>query len=332
MDVFIHPRFDEVFERQPLVLVDVGARGGLKSNWAPARRHLRLIGFEPDPREFAALTRRAAASGSGDIFYNTALHNRRGAVTLYLARDRGLSSVFRPNRPFLDAFPEADRFDTLEVQEMQADTLDHVLGAGGITDVDFIKADTQGSELHVLEGGSGILASSVAGVEVEVEFSPIYDGQPLFADVDRFLRGLGFHLFDLRPCYWKRAAGRAIGGPRGQIIWGDALYFRSAPALQTALAPLDAPGRRSKLLRAIAVALLYGYYDYALELSRQAAEVLSEDERRLIDGALRKAGARDGSLPRFPGRRSLAAAAHRLWRIFLQRDDAWSVSSAKLGN
>ena len=158
MDVFIHPRFDEVFERHPLVLIDVGARGGLKSNWAPARRHLKLIGFEPDPKEFLQLQQRASSAEGRDTFFNTALHSRKGPITLYLARDRGLSSIFKPNRPFLDTFPEADRFDTLDVQEIEADTMDNVLQAHSVRDVDFIKADTQGSELHVLEGGSAALA------------------------------------------------------------------------------------------------------------------------------------------------------------------------------
>ena len=332
MNVFIHPAFEDAYQRQPLVLVDVGARGGLRNNWVPARRHLTLIGFEPDPRECRQLQERAKAAGNGDLFYNTALHNRRGPVTLYLARDRGLSSIFKPDRGFLDTFPEADRFDTTEVQEMQADTLDSVLAAGGVSDVDFIKADTQGSELHVLEGAAGLLAASVVGVEVEVEFSPIYIGQPLFADVDQFMRARGFHLFDLRPCYWKRTAGRAVGGPRGQMIWADALYCRSLPSLHDAVAPLDTTRRRSKLLRAISVALLYGYYDYALEIARSAHGAFSDAERRTIDAALRQAGTQDGGLPRFPGRRSLAAAAHRLWKMFVQRDDAWSVSNAKLGN
>ena len=43
--VFIHPQFTPEYQRRPLVLVDVGARGGLKSNWAAAKRHLRIFGL-----------------------------------------------------------------------------------------------------------------------------------------------------------------------------------------------------------------------------------------------------------------------------------------------
>lgn len=331
MDVFIHPRFEADYKQSPIVLVDVGARGGLKSNWAAAKRHLHLIGFEPDKREFARLSDRPR-SEPATTFLDVALHNRRGPISVNIARDRGLSSIFEPDRAFLDAFPEASRFDLVEVQPAEADTLDNQLQARQIAGVDFIKADTQGSELFVLEGAKDALSASVIGVEVEVEFAPIYRGQPLFADVDTFLRSLGFVLFDLRPCYWKREAGRALGGPRGQIIWADALYLKSIAALTAASAPLDAAGRRAKILKAITIALLYGYCDYAMAIAHDPGSALTEDERRTIEAALQEAGEREFGRAEFPGRRPLAAAVHRLWKMIRPRDDGWSVSNANLGN
>ena len=43
----------------------------------------------------------------------------------------------------------------------------------------------------------------VLAVDVEVEFSPMYEDQPLFAEVDKFLR-----LFDLQPSIWHPDARR----------------------------------------------------------------------------------------------------------------------------
>lgn len=331
MDVFIDPQFDEVYRQHPLVLVDAGARGGLKKNWLAAERHLRLIGFEPDKREFTRLVERTRAEQSGNTFFDVALHNRREALRLHVARDRGLTSMFEPNRPFLDQFPDADRFDTVDTHEVQGDRLDDQLEAGQVSEVDFIKVDTQGSELFVLEGASRVLASRVIGVEAEVEFTPIYKDQPVFAEVDAFMRGQGFLLFGLRPCYWKRSAGRAIGGPYGQIIWADALYLKSLPALRATVAGLDAERRKSKILKAISIAMLYGYDDYALEITRDAVDHLSPDERATIERRLRQDEGRSGPLPRFPGRRRLASALHRLWRL-CREPNGWSVSDADFGN
>jgi FkbM family methyltransferase len=330
-DVFIDPRFDDEYRRQPLVLVDVGARGGLKRNWKAARRHLRVIGFEPDSPEFGRLAGAAKPGEGSDIYFGVALHNRRGPIALHVARDRGLTSIFEPNRAFVDAFPDAARFDTIEVAEVQADTLDNLLDGQAIRDVDFIKADTQGSELFVLQGAAHALDASIVGVEVETEFAPIYTNQPLFADVDAFLRGLGFALFDLRPVYWKRAAGWNVGGPWGQIVWGDALYLKTIPALRATIASAPAESRRNKTLRAISVALLYGYRDYALEIVSACGEALAAGDREVIERRIRAGGPRD-PLPKFPGRRVLAGTVHRLWKAFRDRGYGWSVSGSKLGN
>jgi FkbM family methyltransferase len=331
-DIFIDPRFDDEYRRHPLVLADVGARGGLKRNWSAAERHLRVIGFEPDEREYRRLVEKAKDRGDSRTFFHAALHNQRGPISLHIAQDRGLSSIFEPNRAFLDGFPEAERFDTTDVQQVQADTLDNLLASRGITDVDFIKADTQGSELFVLEGATQALASSAVGAEVEVEFAPIYKDQPLFADVDIFMRGLGYFLFDLRPCYWKRAAGRDAGGPYGQIIWADALYLKAVPALQTAVGSLAPDVRKSKILRAISVALLYGYRDYAIAIARGGAGMFSADERLTIEGRLGSQSPKAGPLSAFPGRRRLAGVLRRLWKTTRARHEGWSVSDAGIGN
>jgi FkbM family methyltransferase len=332
MNIFIDPQFEAEYSRHPLVLVDVGARGGVKANWSAALRHLRVLGFEPDPREYDRLAESARASGSRREYFNVALHNHTGSVPLYIARDRGLSSIFEPDRSFLDAFPEVGRFDIEEVQRVAVDTLDNQLRGRAIDDIDFIKADTQGSELFVLQGGEHALGASAVGVEVEVEFTAIYRGQPLFADVDAFMRGLGYLLFDLKPCYWKRACGWRFGRAYGQIIWADALYLKSTPALARTLGDGAADRRKSKALRAISVALLYGYVDYALEITAAAAGVFSPAERTLIERRLAGSGADLGALPAFPGRRRVASALRRLWRACRVPNEGWAVSDAEIGN
>jgi FkbM family methyltransferase len=331
IDVFLDPAFEAVFRAHPLVLVDVGARGGPRPNWRPAARHLRYIGFEPDRDEFARLVAGGAITPEHRIL-NIALHNRPGPVRLHVARSGGLSSIFEPNREFIDKFPDAGRFDIVDVRTIEADRLDHQLTLHGIDGIDFIKADTQGSEILVLEGASEALRACVIGVEVEVGFSEFYIDQPLFGDVDRFMRNAGFSLFDIRPCYWKRAIGQAEGGPRGQLIWGDALYFKSPAGLAETARAFEGTRRTATVLKAISVALLYGYADYALELTHDHTLPLEPDERARIDRHVRGAAARRNSMPEFPGRRGLAGAIHRLWKLVRERDHGWSVSGAEIGN
>ena len=81
MDVFLDPAFEPDYRGHPLVLADVGARGGLKANWARAIRHLRVIGFEPDPREVPSRLSRSAAGNDGrTVVLPIALHNHEGRL------------------------------------------------------------------------------------------------------------------------------------------------------------------------------------------------------------------------------------------------------------
>ncbi len=315
MNIFLTPELAVYYQQHPLVLIDVGASGGLPDRWKRAATYLHALCFEPDERAYAQLRR--TANSPSVRYVNHALHKEKGILDLHLAKQQANSSVFQPNHNLLMRFPEAERFDILRTIQVVVDCLDRQLQENGVSDPDFIKADTQGSELFVLQGGKLALSNTIFGLEVEAEFIPIYRDQPLFADLDTFLRGFGFHLFDLRPVFWKRSHGRNVGGPKGQIIYADALYLRAPEAFVQLLDRMaDPEARKAKLLRAISICLLYGYLDYALEILEFASSVLPEGERRLAEQALTAGRTDRDRIPHFRGRRRIADIFHFLWRLF----------------
>ena len=111
-------------------------------------------------------------------------------MILNLNRSPGTSSIYLPNREFIDQFPEASRFDTLDKLGIKAKTIDGLSSSGQMPQVDFAKIDVQGAELAILEGGQNHLADNLVGLKVEVEFAELYSGQPLFGEVEAFVRDL----------------------------------------------------------------------------------------------------------------------------------------------
>ncbi|CAN5459400.1 hypothetical protein BH09SUM1_BH09SUM1_30280 [soil metagenome] len=330
VEVFISTRFEVEFEQEPVVLVDIGASGGLQPHWKPAQRHLKVIGFEPDKREFGRL---AASAPPWIRYFNTALADKPGPVLFHLLRKQMTSSIFEPNLPLLRRFPDVDDFTQVETVSVEADTLDRVLGAAEVTDVDFIKIDTQGAELSILRGGVGLLDATVFGMELEVEFLPIYKGQPLFAEVDEYARSKGYELFDLRPFRWKKAIGQDLGGPNGQIAFADALYFKSLEGLAAILAALpDRESRRRKTLRCIAICILYGYLDYALELFETHTELFDKADKEAFQGELKHSRRRMNRFPDFRGRWRTADAFYRLSQVLDPTNAGWSIGGRRLGN
>lgn len=137
------------------------------------------------------------------------LSDRRGPADFYLTKNRACSSLFLPHIKNLSRFPVVSEFNVESVSRVQTQRLDDVFHG----DVDFIKLDTQGSELLILKGGTKTL-KRVLGVIIEVEFFEHYMNQPLFGDVDAFMRSNHFALMEMKRAYWS-----------GEIAWADCLYL-----------------------------------------------------------------------------------------------------------
>lgn len=246
---------------------DVGARWGIEEPWKSFREIVDLISFEPDKEEFDSLTKKKA---SKDMIYPYALFSEHKNVCLNLTKSRGSSSLYKPNYEFLKNYPDSGRFKIEDTVTVGATSLDALYSDKILFDIDFIKIDVQGAELDILKGGGRLLNENILGIQVEVEFQPLYENQPLFSDVDSFIRArLGLRIQDLRKTYWKYPEGVHIGANKGQLIFGDALYFRSPYETVSWCCNFPKDKASEKLHMACLMGVVYGYLDYSLCLLNQ---------------------------------------------------------------
>jgi FkbM family methyltransferase len=142
-------------------------------------------------------------------------------------------SLFRPNQRLLERFNDLHELtEVVAVHDVNTARLDDALPG---EDTDFLKIDVQGGELAVLQGAATLLQSAVM-VQTEVEFVEIYEGQPLFADVDRHLRSQGFWFHAFVDQGARTLKPLRLGAPdRGikQMLWADAVYIRPLLAFDT---------------------------------------------------------------------------------------------------
>lgn len=194
-----------------------------------------------------------------------ALGNAAGDATLYVTQQPMCSSLYPPNEPFLKRFAGLSELMDLDFTvEIETTTLDAFCQQAEIAEVDFLKIDVQGADLHVLEGAAQLMQRSVLAVQIEVEPSPLYANQPLFADVDQYLRQREFSLFDFSPGRRVRAQSPICSHRHpGQILWADAFYFRDLLRHDIALTHWKTP---EKLLKLACLADAMEFPDYALEL------------------------------------------------------------------
>jgi len=255
-----------------LTIVSVGSRkinpeddfaSGVWHTFAP---NLSIYGFDADSdacnEANAELKTRAINWQEKHI--PLALSKDIGEATLYVTKSPACSSLYPPNEPY------AARFGNL-LELMSQDfsltfnttTLDQACQTEAIDAVDFLQVDVQGADLHVLEGATLTLANGVLAVQTEVEFAPLYIGQPLFADIDSYLRQQGFTLFELATAHRPRSRSPIFSAANsGQLLWGDAFYLRDLIA-EPDDSPLKTP---DNLLKLACIADALDFPDYALEL------------------------------------------------------------------
>ena len=237
--------------------IDVGALdvGGPAPHYAGLTESglLDVVGFEPVSEACAALNAEAPAGWRFLPYFI----GDGGPAEFRLCNYPMTSSLFEPNLPLQSKFMHlAELCQVVERETVVTKRLDDIPEAAG---ANYLKLDVQGAALLVLEG-AGTLLDEVLLIETEVEFVPLYLGQPLFAEIDQALRAKGFlfHRF-LGP------AGRGFKplhptgnpyAPISQLLWSDAVYVRDFTRLDTL--------RPDQLLKlALMLHELYGSIDLA---------------------------------------------------------------------
>lgn len=183
----------------------------------------RVFGFEPNEEAYQKLLNHYK---EGYQFFPFIIGDGEQAI-FHETNFPMTSSIYKPNSPLLDKFHNLGSV-TVTLNESTVDTkrLDDI---PEIENVDLFKIDVQGAELKVFENATEALEKTLV-VQAEVEFLEMYENQPMFADVDIFLRehGFQFHKFQtigsrcFRPLYKDNDLNEGIN----QIIWGDAVYVR----------------------------------------------------------------------------------------------------------
>ena len=140
----------------------------------------------------------------------------------------GMTSLFKPKKEALDFFNGFSKLGEVQsVEKIKTIRLDDV---PKLRDFDFLKMDVQGAELCILKNGENSLKNCL-GVQLEVSYFSLYEGQPTFGDVDVYMRSIGYvpHRFlDFKR--WSIAPTIFSGNfsaPGKQLLEADIIYIKN---------------------------------------------------------------------------------------------------------
>ncbi|MCW3117150.1 MAG: FkbM family methyltransferase [Chitinophagaceae bacterium] len=247
-----------------ITLIDIGAAMDIEPRWKKVEHFLNYIGFEPDERSRKSLLDKPNKCFSYNIIPK-AVWETSGVIDINFCVKPMVSSYYLPNREFVDLFPYADRFEIASIESLEAIRLDDL----SLAAADFIKIDIQGGELNALKGGEVTLKKTI-GLDLEVEFLPIYKDQPLFGDIQQFLYERGFEFIDfVNLSRWEREAHNGFG----QCIFGDALFMRTPENIMK-----TAESDTSMIAKYLGLCLIYNRFD----LIDQTVHLMPPDMRTVF--------------------------------------------------
>lgn len=175
-------------------VLDVGANTGQYGRML--RRHVGYRGsitsFEPVGSTYERLRSQIRKDPRWTV-HRLALSDEAGERQINVMNASELSSLYTPSTSETKAFSGVNTVIRTEV--VQTVRLDEFLDGG---DDYFLKLDTQGHDLTVLEGANTML-DRICACQIEVSCLRIYEGIPTMSDALRYMDRIGFDLCGLFP-------------------------------------------------------------------------------------------------------------------------------------
>jgi FkbM family methyltransferase len=217
-------RFFALFKTHEIeTVIDVGANdGGYGALLRRGGYTGSILSFEPLEAEHGRLTAAAAADPGGRWFVHprTALGSENGEVEIHVAGNSASSSILPMHETHAKAAPESryvgvQRVPVRRLDEVRHPVLEQALSGPGRI---LLKIDTQGYEMPVLQGAERLLRH-VAGVQLELSVTSLYDGQIPYLAMIQWLQERGFELWNLIPGF--------IDPTNARMLQFDGVFFRA---------------------------------------------------------------------------------------------------------
>jgi FkbM family methyltransferase len=191
------------------VVLDVGANVG---QFGDLLWHLgfqgKLISFEAIPEVHAQLVKYATGRNrSWLVAPCAALGSRCGEIEMNISANSVSSSVLSMRQTHLESAPQSRyiRKQIVEIKRLDELSARYISPGSKL----FLKVDTQGYELEVLKGATGLWAQTV-GLQLELSLVPLYDQAPTIVEMIEFMASTGFELFGFVPGFRDQHSGRML--------------------------------------------------------------------------------------------------------------------------
>jgi len=268
------------------ILVDIGAAGGAPEIWQPIAPQSIYVGFDPDLRDMT--------DSVGGEFHRRFILNKavtsdpsQSEVEFYLTAYPHCSSTLAPDLNSVYNYSFHDYFVTNKKVRVPSITLDAALAQLKLDHIDWMKLDTQGTDLRLFRSLDEAVRLRVLTLDIEPSLMDTYQGEDLFVDTHRYLISNGFwlsHMNVLGAGRIRRSTLEAVV-PNASVqqifahrklsrspAWCETRYFRTLESLAHRNAC------RNDYVLLWTFSMLAGQWGYGMDIALEYKRIFGTDE------------------------------------------------------
>ena len=204
------------------LILDVGANIGQSHDLFRSIGYTgRIVSFEPLPGAHATLTEKATSDANWQIAPRMAIGDRPDETVIRESEASDVSSIMEANASMHAAFRKTkivEEHPTI-VQPLDAIYDDYARPDDRV----FLKIDTQGYDLKVLQGATETL-KKITGLQIEMSLFPLYEGEASYLEIMSLIDTQGFEPYILSETNFSQNLRRQL-----QV---DGIFFRKGSSVK----------------------------------------------------------------------------------------------------
>ena len=151
--------------------IDIGSNIGDYSKEILKNKNTNVVAFEPIPECFSSLDKLKNNYDNRFIYFNCALSNQQGSAIINYSKNSHDLASLETSINEIDFIKKTN----IEKLEIKVKKLDNFIDNKYFTNTDFIKIDTEGHELKVLEGGINFInINKIKILQIEFNLHHLY--------------------------------------------------------------------------------------------------------------------------------------------------------------